>query len=69
VIAISASCFNLKKLNPFEAEACLNNIKNSVPKQKHFSITKISWVMIFREIAVYSENETKPVNSLCGQNA
>jgi hypothetical protein len=30
----------------------------------------ISWLMLFWEItAVYSENHTKPINTLCGQNA
>jgi hypothetical protein len=33
-------------------------------------ITKISFLVLFREIiAVYSENHTKPINTLCGQNA
>jgi hypothetical protein len=34
------------------------------------SITKINWLTLFREIiAVYSENNTKHINTLCGQNA
>jgi hypothetical protein len=39
-------------------------------KTKHFTITKINWLMLFKEIiAVYSENYTKPINTLRGQNA
>jgi hypothetical protein len=38
--------------------------KNSVRTSKrtpHFTITKINWLMLFKEIiAVYSENHTKP---------
>jgi hypothetical protein len=47
--------------------------KNSVrtsKKTQHFTITKINWVTLFKEIlAVYSENHTKHINTLCGQNA
>jgi hypothetical protein len=33
------------------------------------SITKISWLMLFKEIiALCSENYTKHINTLCGQN-
>jgi hypothetical protein len=42
--------------------------KNSVPtakKTQHFTITKISWSTLFKEIiAVYSENHTKHTNTL-----
>jgi hypothetical protein len=32
-------------------------------------MTMINWLMLFREIiAVYSEDHTKHVNALCGQN-
>jgi uracil DNA glycosylase len=47
--------------------------KNSVhtaKKTQHFSITNISWFMLFKEIiTVFSENPMKPINTLCGQNA
>jgi hypothetical protein len=47
--------------------------KHSVPisnKTQRVSMTTISWSMLFKEIiAVYSENHTKPINTLCGQNA
>jgi hypothetical protein len=30
----------------------------------HFTITKINWLMLFKEIiAVYSEEHTKPINT------
>jgi hypothetical protein len=38
------------------------------PKKK--TITKISWLMLFRGIiSAYSENYMNPVNTLCGQIA
>jgi hypothetical protein len=43
--------------------------KNSVRTSKrtpHFTITKINWLMLFKEIiAVYTENHTKHINSKC----
>jgi hypothetical protein len=46
--------------------------KHLVPtskKTQHF-ITEISWLMLFKEIiTVYSEDHTKPTDTLCGQNA
>jgi hypothetical protein len=43
--------------------------KNSVHTSKrtpHFTITKINWLMLFKEIiTVYSENRAKPVNKKC----
>jgi hypothetical protein len=50
-------------------KAHLNKFKNSVRTSKrtpHFTITKISWLMLFKEIiAVYSENHAKPINTKC----
>jgi hypothetical protein len=47
--------------------------KNSVRTTKktlHFTITKINWLTLFKEIiAVYSENLTKHTNILCVKNA
>jgi hypothetical protein len=47
--------------------------KNSVRTSKrtpHFAITKINWLTLFKDmIDVYNENHTKPINTLCGQNA
>jgi len=41
--------------------------KNSVRTSKrtpYFTITKINWLMLFKEIiAVYSENHNKPINT------
>jgi hypothetical protein len=43
--------------------------KNPVCTSKrtpHFTITKISWLMLFKEIiAVHSENHAKPINTKC----
>jgi hypothetical protein len=44
----------------------------TLKKTQLFPITKINWLMLFKEIiAVYSETHTskKPVNTFCGQNA
>jgi hypothetical protein len=47
--------------------------KNPVRTSKrtpHFTITKINWLTLFKEIiTVYSKNQMKPINTLCGQNA
>jgi hypothetical protein len=44
-------------------------LKNSVctsKKTPHFTITKVNWLMVFKEIiAVYSENHAKPINTKC----
>jgi hypothetical protein len=44
--------------------------KNSVHISKRtpdFTITKINWLMLFKEItAFYSENHAKPINTKCG---
>jgi uracil DNA glycosylase len=49
------------------------HLKNSVrtaKKTPHFTITKINWLTLFKEIiAVYSENHTKHINTTWGQNA
>jgi hypothetical protein len=33
------------------------------------SITRASWIMLFREITVYCENYVRHINMLCGQSA
>jgi hypothetical protein len=39
-------------------------------KTQHFTITKINWLMLFREIiGVYSQNHTELINATCGKNA
>jgi hypothetical protein len=48
---------------PFKAEAHPKTFKNSVRTSKrtqHFTITKITWLMLFKEIIdIYSENHEK----------
>jgi hypothetical protein len=43
--------------------------KNPAPASKKtqlFTITKINWLTLFKEIiAVYTENRTKPINKEC----
>jgi hypothetical protein len=57
-------------LNPKLAEIIFKNSVRTAKKTQHFSITKVSWLILFREIiAVYSENNAKPINTLCGHNA
>jgi hypothetical protein len=35
-------------------------------RNEHFTITKINWLMLFKEIiAVYSENHAKPIDTKC----
>jgi hypothetical protein len=52
---------------PFEDEAVYILFKNSARTSKrtpNFTITKINWLMLFKEIiVVYSENHTKPINT------
>jgi hypothetical protein len=44
------------------------NLVRTSKRTKHVTITKISWIILFQEtIAVYSENPTKHINTLCGQ--
>jgi hypothetical protein len=39
-------------------------------KTQLVTMTTINWLMLCREIiADYCENHTKPINTLCGQNA
>lgn len=60
-------------LSPFDPWKLILILKNSVPtSQKTYciSITKTKQLMLFREIStVYSENHTKYINTLFGQNA
>jgi hypothetical protein len=60
-------------INPLKPEAHLNIYEDSVrtaKKTQHFTITKINWLMLLKEIiAVHAENHTKPRNTQCGQNA
>jgi hypothetical protein len=46
--------------------------KNSVhtaKKTQHFTVTKINWLTVIKEIiAAYCEENMKHTNTLCGQN-
>jgi hypothetical protein len=57
------------KLNPLKTKLAYILFKNSVCTSKrtpHFTITKVNWLMLFREIiAVYSGNHAKPLNTKC----
>jgi CRISPR/Cas system-associated protein Csm6 len=57
-------------LKPKLVQIIFNNSVRTALKTQHFTITKINWLTLFRKIiAVYSENHTKPLNTMCGQNA
>jgi hypothetical protein len=46
------------------------NSVRTAKKTQHFTITKINWLTLFKEIiAAYFENHTKPMNTFCEQNA
>jgi hypothetical protein len=55
------------RFNPLKTKLVCILLKNSVPTSKrtpNFTITKINWLMLFKEIiAVYSENHIKPINA------
>jgi hypothetical protein len=60
-------------LLPLKSKLAWIIFKNSVRTAKktlHFTITKINWLTLFKEIiAVYSENHMKPIHIFCMQNA
>jgi hypothetical protein len=46
------------------------NSVRTAKKTPHFTITKINWLTLFKEIiAVYSENYKKLTNVICEKNA
>jgi hypothetical protein len=62
----------VKGLNLLKPEVHENNISKSVPtshKTRCSSVTKTSQLMLFRQIAVYSDTNTMPINTFRGQNA
>jgi hypothetical protein len=69
-MAVRSFVFHLK---PLKTKFILIIFKYSVrtaKKTQPITITKISWLMLFKEIiAVYSENHVKPINTLCEQNS
>jgi hypothetical protein len=64
----AVSCINLLK-SKFVQIIFKNSVRTS-KKTQHFSITKINWLKLFKEIiTVYSGNHTKHINTLCRQIA
>jgi hypothetical protein len=57
-------------LKPKLIQIIYQNSFRTAKKTPHFTITKINWLTLFKEIiAVYSENHTKLTNTYCEQNA
>jgi hypothetical protein len=55
-----------KPLNPKLIWIIFKNSVRTAKKTQHFTITKINWLTLFKEIiAVYSENHTKHINAKC----
>jgi hypothetical protein len=56
-------------VKPLKTKLVYILFNNSVRTSKgtpNFTITKINWLTLFKEIiAVYSENYTKPINAKC----
>jgi hypothetical protein len=43
-----------------------NNSVRTSKRTPNFTITKINWLMLFKEIiAVYGDNRAKPINTKC----
>jgi hypothetical protein len=43
-----------------------NNSVRTPKKTLHFTVTRINWLTLFKEIiAVYSENHTEPIDAKC----
>jgi hypothetical protein len=60
-------------INPLKPKLFWTIFENSVrtaKKTQHFTITKTNWLTLFKDIIpVYSENHTKHINTLSGQNS
>jgi hypothetical protein len=55
-------------LNPKPVKIIFKNSVRAAKKTQLFTITKINWLTLFKEIiAVYSEKHTKPINTLFRQ--
>jgi hypothetical protein len=62
-------CNTLECVAPLKSEVYLYSVRTSQETQ-YVSATKPNRLMLFREIiAVYCENHTEHINTLCGQNA
>jgi hypothetical protein len=48
----------------------INNPVRTAKKIQYFTITKVNWLKLFKEIiAVYTENEKEHLNAVLGRNA
>jgi hypothetical protein len=59
-------------LSPLKTEFLLNNMSwaRTSKETRYVSATKTNRLMLFmKTVAVYCENHTKHINTLCGQNA
>jgi hypothetical protein len=53
-------------LKPKLVKIIFKNSVRTAKKTQHFTITKIDWLMLFKEIIpVYTDNHTKPINTKC----
>jgi hypothetical protein len=51
-------------LKPKLVYILFTNLVRTLKRTPNFTITKINWLMLFKEIiAVYSENHAKPMNT------
>jgi hypothetical protein len=61
-------CSGVRSFKALKLEFLLVIFKDSVPT--HCTVIKVSWLMLFKDmIAVYSENYTKCVDTVCGKIA
>jgi hypothetical protein len=72
VFWVATPCSMLEVYRRFRGTCCLHHQPwwwqsvRTAKKSQHFTITKINWLTLFREIiAVYSENHTKHINTKC----
>jgi hypothetical protein len=62
----SHSKYSIKPLKPKLIKIIFKELSRTSKKTQHFTITKINWLKLFKEIiAVNSENRTKPVSTKC----
>jgi hypothetical protein len=60
----------IKSLKPKLVLILFKHSVRTAKKTLHFTITKINWLTLFKEIiSVYTYNHMKPINRLCGYNA
>jgi hypothetical protein len=57
-------CEDIDPLKPKLVTVVFNNSVRTSKRTTHFTITKINWLMLFKEmIAVYSEKHSNPFNT------